>query len=108
MSRDHRQRVRRCSGTESERHPVTDPSTPRKKTPCVVNADVRSAPLEQALKILATLPGAGTLDAQSPVPGVRRVYLRRVAVTSSSPLALESTGWPGYDKAIKSDGACTP
>jgi hypothetical protein len=36
--------------------------------------------LEQALQIIAVLPGAGTLYAQSPVNGVRRVYLRRVAV----------------------------
>jgi plasmid stabilization system protein ParE len=36
--------------------------------------------LEQALQIIAVLPGAGTLYAQPPVPGVRRVYLRRVAV----------------------------
>jgi plasmid stabilization system protein ParE len=35
--------------------------------------------LEQALQIIAALPGAGTLYAQSPIPGVRRVYLRRVA-----------------------------
>lgn len=34
--------------------------------------------LEQALRIIAALPGAGSLYAQSPVPGVRRVYLRRV------------------------------
>lgn len=33
--------------------------------------------LEQALKILATLPGAGTLHAQSPVPGVRRPLVKR-------------------------------
>jgi plasmid stabilization system protein ParE len=36
--------------------------------------------LEQALQIIAVLPGAGTLYAQSPVTGVRRFYLRRVAV----------------------------
>jgi len=35
--------------------------------------------LEQALRIIAALPGAGSLYAHSPVPGVRRVYLRRVA-----------------------------
>ena len=35
--------------------------------------------LEQALKVIAALPGAGTLYPQSPVPGVRRIYLRRVA-----------------------------
>ena len=42
--------------------------------------DVFTEELEQALQIIAVLPGAGTLYAQSPVPGVRRVYLRRVAV----------------------------
>ena len=36
------------------------------------------AELEQALKIVARLPGAGTLYAQSPIAGVRRIYLRRV------------------------------
>jgi hypothetical protein len=35
--------------------------------------------LEHALQIITALPGAGTLYAQSPVPGIRRVYLRRVA-----------------------------
>ena len=41
--------------------------------------DVFTEELEQALKVIAALPGAGTLYAQSPVPGVRRIYLRRVA-----------------------------
>lgn len=41
--------------------------------------DVFAEELEQALKIIAALPGAGTPYPQSPVPGVRRVYLRRVA-----------------------------
>ena len=36
--------------------------------------------IEQALKVIAVLPGAGTLYARSPIPGVRRVYLRRVAL----------------------------
>jgi len=36
--------------------------------------------LDQALKIIAMLPGAGTLYAQSPIPGIRRVYLRRADV----------------------------
>jgi len=35
--------------------------------------------LEQALKVVAVLPGAGTLYARSPIPGVRRVFLSRVA-----------------------------
>ena len=43
------------------------------------NPDVFGEELEQALKIIATLPGAGSLYAQSPIPGVRRVYLRRIA-----------------------------
>ena len=34
--------------------------------------------LEQALEIIAVLPGAGTVYTRSPIPGVRRVYLRRV------------------------------
>ncbi|PYR51280.1 MAG: hypothetical protein DMF89_06100 [Acidobacteria bacterium] len=42
------------------------------------NTGVFAEELEQALKIVATLPGAGTPYAQSPVPGVRRIYLRRV------------------------------
>jgi plasmid stabilization system protein ParE len=36
--------------------------------------------LEHAVQIIAALPGAGTLYAHSPVPGIRRVHLRRVAV----------------------------
>lgn len=36
--------------------------------------------LTQALKVVAMLPGAGTPYASSPIPGVRRVYLRRVAL----------------------------
>jgi plasmid stabilization system protein ParE len=37
-----------------------------------------SEELEQALKIIAALPGTGTEYAESPVPSVRRVYLRRI------------------------------
>jgi len=36
--------------------------------------------LEQALKVVALLPGAGTPYAKSPIQGVRRVYLRPVAL----------------------------
>ena len=43
------------------------------------HTDVFTEKLEQALRIIAALPGAGTPYPQSPVPGVRRVYLRRVA-----------------------------
>jgi plasmid stabilization system protein ParE len=43
------------------------------------HTDVFTEELEQALRIIAALPGAGTPYPQSPVPGVRRVYLRRVA-----------------------------
>jgi hypothetical protein len=43
------------------------------------HADVFAEELEQAITIVGMLPGAGTAYAQSPVPGVRRVYLRRVA-----------------------------
>jgi plasmid stabilization system protein ParE len=44
------------------------------------HTEVFAEELEQALKVVATLPGAGTVYARSPVPGVRRVFLRRVAL----------------------------
>lgn len=44
------------------------------------HTEVFAEELEQALKIVAMLPGAGTVYARSPIPGVRRVYLRRVAL----------------------------
>jgi plasmid stabilization system protein ParE len=43
------------------------------------HADVFIEELEVALKIIATLPGVGSLYTRAPVPGVRRVYFRRVA-----------------------------
>ena len=54
--------------------------------------DVFTEELEQALQIIAALPGAGTLYAQSPVPGARRVSRsisdsqRTGCATVSSPL----------------------
>jgi len=42
------------------------------------HTEVVTEELQQALKIIAALPGAGAPYAQSPVPGVRRFYLRRV------------------------------
>ena len=42
--------------------------------------EVFAEELEQALKIVARLPGMGSVYADSPVQGVRRVYLRRVAL----------------------------
>lgn len=44
------------------------------------HTEVFAEEFEQALKIVAMLPGAGTVYTGSPVPGVRRVYLRRVAL----------------------------
>jgi plasmid stabilization system protein ParE len=44
------------------------------------HTEVFAEELEQAVKIVAMLPGAGTVYARSPIPGVRRVYLRRVAL----------------------------
>ena len=43
------------------------------------HATVFAEELEQAVKIVAMLPGAGTPYPQSPVRGVRRVYLSRAA-----------------------------
>jgi plasmid stabilization system protein ParE len=42
------------------------------------HVDVLAEELEQALKIVAILPGAGAPYGRSSVAGVRRVYLRRV------------------------------
>jgi len=36
--------------------------------------------LERALEVISRLPGAGSPYAQSPVPGVRRVYLLRTSL----------------------------
>ena len=44
------------------------------------HVDVFVEELEQALKIVALLPGAGSIYMRSPIPDVRRVYLRRVAL----------------------------
>jgi len=44
------------------------------------HSEVFAEELEQAVKIIALLPGAGTRYTASPMPGVRRVYLRRVAL----------------------------
>jgi len=53
----------------------------REKTWWLANRDrveVFAEELEQALKIVGVLPGAGTPYARSLVPGLRRVYLRRI------------------------------
>lgn len=44
------------------------------------HTDIFAEELEQVLKVIAILPGAGTLYQRSPVRGVRRVYLRRTAL----------------------------
>jgi plasmid stabilization system protein ParE len=36
--------------------------------------------LERALEVVSRLPGAGSPYVASPVPGVRRVYLRRTSL----------------------------
>jgi plasmid stabilization system protein ParE len=43
------------------------------------HTDIFAAELEQALKILSVLPGAGTPYPQANVVDLRRVYLRKVA-----------------------------
>jgi plasmid stabilization system protein ParE len=44
------------------------------------HAEAFAEELEQALKIIAILPGAGSPYAKSPIPNIRRVYLRRVGL----------------------------
>jgi plasmid stabilization system protein ParE len=43
------------------------------------HTEIFAAELEAALRIVARLPGAGTLYPGSPIAGVRRVYLTKVA-----------------------------
>jgi plasmid stabilization system protein ParE len=43
------------------------------------HTDILATELEQALKVLAVLPGAGTPYPQAGVVGLRRIYLRKVA-----------------------------
>jgi plasmid stabilization system protein ParE len=43
------------------------------------HADVFADEVEQALRVLALLPGAGTLYAHPSTPGLRRLYLRKIA-----------------------------
>lgn len=44
-----------------------------------VHPDVFVTELEQALRVLALLPGAGTPYAPAGVAGLRRIYVRKVA-----------------------------
>ena len=43
------------------------------------HTEIFTTELEQALKVLAVLPGAGTSYPQAGVVGLRRIYLRKVA-----------------------------
>ena len=44
-----------------------------------IHSDVFVAEFEQALRVLALLPGAGTSYPQAGVPGLRRIYVRKLA-----------------------------
>lgn len=69
---------RRVSFTLTAQQHVT-----REKAWWLANRDhpeVFAEELQQAIKVVAMLPGAGTPYAGSPISGVRRVYLRRVAL----------------------------
>jgi hypothetical protein len=41
--------------------------------------DVFVAEFEEALRVLAVLPGAGTAYPQAGIPGLRRLYVQKVA-----------------------------
>lgn len=43
-----------------------------------IHSDVFVTEFEQALRVLALLPGAGTFYPQAGVPGLRRIYVRKV------------------------------
>ena len=44
-----------------------------------VHTEIFAAELEEALRVVAVLPGVGTPYVYPEVPGLRRVYLRKVA-----------------------------
>lgn len=44
-----------------------------------IHTELFAAELDEALRILAFLPGAGTSYSLAGVPGLRRIYLRKVA-----------------------------
>jgi plasmid stabilization system protein ParE len=44
-----------------------------------VHTEIFAAEFEEAVRILTLLPGAGTPYAHEEVPGLRRIYLRKVA-----------------------------
>ena len=44
-----------------------------------IHTEVFAAEFDEAVRILASVPGAGTSYPQASVPGLRRIYLRKVA-----------------------------
>jgi plasmid stabilization system protein ParE len=67
--------------------------------------DVFGEEFERVLEILSRLPGIGTPYKLSPIPGVRRVYLRRAAVHvyytfDSSEVIIRSPGARGRACAL--------
>jgi hypothetical protein len=58
--------------------------------------DVFGDELEQALKIVAILPGAGTPYNRSPLLGVRRIYMRKSACTSITRLTTAKSSSARY------------
>ena len=44
-----------------------------------IHTDVFATEFEEALRILAWLPGAGTSYAETSVAGLRRIYVRKLA-----------------------------
>ncbi len=44
-----------------------------------LHTDVFVEEFEEAILLLSILPGAGSAYAESPIAGVRRIYLRKVA-----------------------------
>jgi plasmid stabilization system protein ParE len=44
-----------------------------------IHAEIFAAEFEEAVRVVALLPGAGTAYPHDDVPGLRRIYLRKVA-----------------------------
>ncbi len=49
-----------------------------------IHTEIFVAEFKDAIRILAVLPGVGSLYSQPEVPGLRRIYLRKVGSTTHS------------------------
>jgi hypothetical protein len=63
--------------------------------------------LEQALKMVAVLPGAATPYARSPIPDVRRVYLSQSGAKATVQFRTADVGAGGYTRFMAAENLKT-